>query len=282
MIASRERSNPISALRQFLECADLDSGKVYVNVIVCADESGTHDPAGRQPGSLVTIVAGYAAFGHSWEAFAYRWQDVLDKYHGKDQERYFHFREFAAIKTRSKDPEWLYYGWSKKQRHDYLIELATVSGDCHSVLIAGALNNPTFQAKREAIRLENPELFKDESSHRRWIKQFFISFYIETRRFWPSLSTPIHFVFDQSDDPEWKKAVHDVYDDCCRKDKRFEGIEFRDKKKYLPLQAADMVAYRLRQSSECVVKEGALKNLSELDSALFKRRIERVQMSLGE
>jgi hypothetical protein len=274
-----------TALRQFLEFADLDDGKVYVNVIVCADESGTHDPSGREIGSLVTIVSGYAAFGHSWKAFAAKWQSVLNKYHGQDRERYFHFREFAAVKKRSTDPTWLYYGWSKQKRHDYLMDLATVSGDCHSILIAGALNNPSFQEKREAMRLENPELLKDETSHRRWIKQFFISFYIETRRYWPSLSVPIHFVFDQSDDREWKRAIMDVYDDCRLRDRRFESIQFTDKKLYLPLQAADMVAYRLRQTTAYALQEGALDNLSELDSRLFKRRIERLaglQMFIGE
>jgi hypothetical protein len=82
-----------TALRQFLEFADLDARKLYVNVIVYADESGTHDPAGKQPGSSITIVAGYAAFGDSWEAFARKWQAVLDKYHGTARERYFHFSE---------------------------------------------------------------------------------------------------------------------------------------------------------------------------------------------
>ena len=95
---------PYATLRQFLEIADLVAGELYVNVIVCADESGTHDPAGKEAGSSVTIVAGYAAFGHSWTAFASKWQTVLDKYHGTDGERYFHFREFAAIKKRSTDP----------------------------------------------------------------------------------------------------------------------------------------------------------------------------------
>jgi len=276
---------PYSTLRQFLESADLVAGEVYVNVIVCADESGTHDTAGKEIGSSVAIVAGYAAFGHSWTAFPGKWQAVLDKYHGMDRERYFHFSEFAAITKRSTDATWLYYGWSKEKRHDYLMELATVAGDCPGILIAGALNNPCFQEAREAMHLENPKLSKEEISKGVWIKQFFISFYIETRRCWPSLSVPIHFVFDQSEDREWKRAILDVHHDCRLRDNRLKSIEFADKKTYLPLQAADMVAYRLRQTTEHAVTKGPLDDFSELDSELFKRTTERLaalKMFIGE
>ena len=278
-------NGPYTTLHQFLECADLDAGKVYVNVIVYADESGTHDPAGKQPYSSITIVAGYAAFGDSWDAFARKWHAALDKYHGMDRERYFHFSEFANVKNRSKDPTWLWYGWSPGKRHDYLMELAAVAGDLHGVLIAGALNNPSFHAKMEAVRLESPKLSKDEASKRVWIKQFFLSFYLETRRCWPSLSAPIHFVFDQSEDREWKRAIIDVYDDCRKGDRRFVGVDFWDKKLYVPLQAADMVAYRLRQTTEHAVTKGALDDFSELDSKLFKRTTERLvalKMFIGE
>lgn len=268
-----------------IDADDLDAGKLYVNVIVYADESGTHDTAGELPGSSVTIVAGYAAFGDSWEAFARRWQAALDNYHGMDRERYFHFSEFVDFKHRSTDPTWLYYGWSPEKRHDYLMELATVAGDFHGILIAGALDNVSFQEKREALRLENPNLSKDEISKLVWIKQFFLSFYLETRRCWPSLSAPIHFVFDQSTDREWKRAMMDVYDDCREQDNRLVAMDFWDKKLYLPLQAADMIAYRLRQTTEHALREGALEKLSELDIRLLKRREERLaglKMFVGE
>ena len=258
---------------------------MYVNVIVYADESGTHDPAGELPGSSVTIVAGYAAFGDSWDAFARKWQTVLDKYHGTHRERYFHYREFVAVKKRSSEPTWLYYGWSLKKADDYLMELAAVAGDLHGVLIAGALNNPSFHKKMEAECLENPELSKDEASMRVWIKQFFLSFYLETHHCWPSLAAPIHFVFDQSTDRKWKRAIMDVYDDCRLRDNRFAGMDFRDKKLYLPLQAADMVAYRLRKTTEQAVKNGPLEKPSALDIRLFKRANERragLKMFIGE
>lgn len=256
-----------------------------MNVIVYADESGIHDPAGKEPHSSVTIVAGYAAFGDSWEAFARKWHVVLYKYHGTERERYFHFSEFVDFKHRAADPMWLYYGWSPEKRHDYLMELATVAGDFHGILIAGALDNAAFQEKREALRLESPNLSKDEISKLVWIRQFFISFHLELDRCWPSLSAPINFVFDQSTDREWTHAITDVYDDCRAQDKRLVGIEFWDSKLYPPLQAADMIAYRLRQTTEHALRKGALEKVSELDIKLFKRREERLaglKMFVGE
>ena len=78
----------------------------------------------------------------------------------------------------------------------------------------------------------------------------------------------------------------DVYDDCCRHDKRLAGMDFKDKKLYLPLQAADMVAYRLRKTTEEAVKHGPIESPSELDLRLFFKRINErraaLKMFIGE
>ena len=78
----------------------------------------------------------------------------------------------------------------------------------------------------------------------------------------------------------------DVYDDCRLQDRRLVGMDFRDKKLYLPLQAADMVAYRLRKTTEEAVKHGPLERPSELDLRLFFKRINErraaLKMFIGE
>jgi hypothetical protein len=269
--------------RRFLECTGLEPERLYVNVIVCADESAIHDPMGRAPGSLITVVAGYAAFGHSWEAFSRKWMAVLKKYHPKAEDRFFHFRDFANKSHQAKNPKWRYHGWNENRRHDYLIELATIAGQCHGLLVAGALNNPTFQQKREELRNEAPALYKDETSHRRWIKQFFLSFYRETKRHWPSLSATVDFVLDQSSDREWLHAAQDIFGECKRDYPKppLGDLRFADKRTYIPLQAADMLTYRLRQITERASKGGPLDNSSELDVALFKDRWERLYKLTG-
>jgi hypothetical protein len=258
----------------------LDLRKVYVNLIVCADESGTHDTTGVQPGASVAIVAGIAAFDHSWIKFESDWRVILDKYNVP----YFHFRELVAKKRQSTNPKWHYYGWSERKRHDYLTELAIVAGVGNKLFISGALDNRSFHQKRESVRLTKPDVYQDESYPRRWVKQFFQSFYTQMQVQWPHVSSPIHFIFDQNDDPEWKKAVMDIYDQCQTKIGKynFEVIEFRDKKTYLPLQAADMVAYRFRQLTEHSLNGSLRTQLSDMDRALFKYRIDRILMLFGE
>jgi Protein of unknown function (DUF3800) len=162
--------------------------------------------------------------------------------------------------------------------------LATVAGAGNKLFIGGALDNRSFQQKRESIRLIKPDVFQDESHHRRWIKQFFQSFYTQMQAQWPQVAAPIHFIFDQNDDPDWRNAVLNIYDHCRAKIGKFnfEAVEFMDKKKYPPLQAADMVAYRFRQLTERNLKGAQIPKLSEMDKVLFRRRIDRILMLLGE
>jgi hypothetical protein len=80
-----------------------------VNIIVYADESGTHDLSSKQDGSKVAVLAGYAGLADDWINFCGRWQIVLNEYKVSE----FHFSEFADQINSSKDPSWPYFGWSK-------------------------------------------------------------------------------------------------------------------------------------------------------------------------
>ncbi|MGC3961491.1 MAG: DUF3800 domain-containing protein [Verrucomicrobiota bacterium] len=57
----------------------------------------------------------------------------------------------------------------------------------------------------------------------------------------------IDFIFDQSDNPDWKRVVNDCFARYKAKYPTFATIDFKNKKEELPLQAADMVAYRSRR-----------------------------------
>ena len=48
-----------------------------MKVIVYADESGTHDKAGMEPGSEVAVTAGYAGKVDGWIKFCKDWQAVF-------------------------------------------------------------------------------------------------------------------------------------------------------------------------------------------------------------
>jgi hypothetical protein len=51
--------NVKDAMAEFEEWTDLFSGKVFVKLVICADESGTHDEEGIQPGASVPVIGGY-------------------------------------------------------------------------------------------------------------------------------------------------------------------------------------------------------------------------------
>jgi len=83
---------------------------------------------------------------------------------------------------------------------------------------------------------------------------------------------PLTFFFDHTDDGEWKHAVIDMFDRHKKLHTTFGELSFADKKKmpHLPLQAADMVAYRTRQLTEQWVDGAMSAKWPEFTEALFK------------
>ena len=55
-----------------------------------------------------------------------------------------------------------------------------------------------------------------------------------------------------------------------KSNRSFGSLTFADKKKELPLQAADMVAYRFRQISQNFVDDTVRANWPDFEEALFK------------
>jgi len=51
--------------------------RIIVSVDVYADESGTHDPAGKRPGAEVAAICGYAGWKNKLRTFSRQWKDHL-------------------------------------------------------------------------------------------------------------------------------------------------------------------------------------------------------------
>src|SRR5580658_11155138 len=84
-----------------------------------ADESGRINPVNAAKGDLSPVVCAYINTPDNWKIFAKKWQQKLNDYRAE----YFHFREFANPDLYTKSGN-AYYGWSKKQRHKFLYDLA--------------------------------------------------------------------------------------------------------------------------------------------------------------
>ncbi len=116
-----------------------------MNLVVYADESGTHDLSARQPGSRVAVLAGYAGFADDWVKFCGEWQTTLNNH----QVPVFHFSEYADKRKCSTDTNSPYFGWDGKRRHDFLFELASIAGNRVRFPFAASFHLADFHATPE-------------------------------------------------------------------------------------------------------------------------------------
>ena len=80
------------------------------------------------------------------------------------------------------------------------------------------------------------------------------------------------FYFDQNnDDKEWSHAVLHAFETAKAKDTRIAELRFVNSKipPHLPIQAADMLSYRMRQIVEKFTDPESLANPSKLDALLI-------------
>ena len=83
------------------------------------------------------------------------------------------------------------------------------------------------------------------------------------------------FVFDQNSDPTWNRAVAYAHALAKKNDSRIAGLTFADKKimPHLPLQAADMLAYRFNQIARKFVDPNVSPAAKEADMLMMKPMI---------
>ena len=223
-------------------------------VVIYADESGTHDKTGTQKGSAHPLIAGFAAPPSDWAKFCVDWKAVLDAYNAP----YFHFREWTlaanAIRFNRKETPELsrnpFHKWELKRLEKFLLALARIAGSGNKVLITGGVHLPAFKVKRAAAKTAGVEF--DPNPYKHCMEQFFRSCHDEMAANWGNFKSPVTFFFDQQNDPSWRATVRGVYEAFKAKDSRMQGISFVDKKQkpHWPLQAADLLAYRMRQISQ--------------------------------
>jgi hypothetical protein len=204
-------------------------------------------------------------------AFCREWQAVLNQY----KVPYFHFYEWATASAVargrppssdfSKNP---YQHLDLKQLDALLVALAKIAGSGNKIIIGGSVYTRLFhQAKISGDIPQNAD------PYRHCMEQFFAAVLqtIETQRP-PWKRLPISFFFDQTDNREWICAFHDTFNIYRKKYSTFKEISFADKKDepHLPLQAADMVAYRMRQIGEKWIDKKPPSTFTMIDEHLFK------------
>ncbi len=223
-----------------------------MKLIVYADESGTHDWTGQSKGSMVPVICGYIDKLENWAAFCLDWKTTLNKYKAP----FFHFSETPkSLRAKPNNP---YHGWDNETVDDFIHELALIAS-VSAIPIGGQCNARIFN---EVVTGSHP--FK------RMFEEFFNDFIEAMKAQWPNHDEPIIFVFDDSNDPNWKAMLLEVFNAYREKDSRLSAIYFVSGKKYpyYPLQAADMLSYLTRQVAE--------KYFAEMEQAAPKLQSRRI------
>ena len=262
---------------EFKEWASLFSGKLFVKVVAYVDESGTHDITGASPGSGEVVIAGLVARPNEWEKFCDEWRGVLNKY----AVDYFHFKEWTAaylvkngtikpFKDFRKNP---YQRLECSDLDSFVLELAEIAGHGNKPIVGGWVNTAQFHQAKTGKNINSESVPAGGSPYQHCLNRFFENLPNDILSAWPDWNEPVSIFYDWTEDPKWKHAIIDAHDLARKKDPRIKELTFANKKEpgHLPLQAADMVAYRFRRLAEGLNKGTLPVILRKLDAVLVQQ-----------
>jgi len=124
------------AENKFKKFASLFREKLFMNLICFADESGTHDTLGLEPGSQVAGVVGYLSWDTKWATFCGQWQEVLSCYGVK----VFHYADLAN----KKEP---YCDWPPEKIEKFIRKLIPIARNNTIMGIGGLVSVQDYNAR---------------------------------------------------------------------------------------------------------------------------------------
>ncbi len=187
------------------------------------DESGTHD------GSETIVVAGFLALANAWRSFGEEWNAALKDY----QIPFFHMSKFAQ-----KVPP---YDWPEEMRRGRLAHLIDITNrhvvESFGIAIPKKLFDSVFtRSVRQIVR--GPYGFAS------WLIVTMIARALDQIPF----ETGVAYIFENG--AQRKGELLAAYDGLDRLPGgkaalHVLSLRFEDKRRFVPLQAADMLAYEL-------------------------------------
>jgi hypothetical protein len=224
-------------------------------------------------------VAGWIADEKFWNEFIPRWQSVLDAY----KVDCFHFTDWAKACYVKNNPD-------KKHAYepDGLKHLSSSELDKFFKDLAALLDNPNLQF--EISILERKKFFEDKKSpnashspsvYAKNPESYLVYDFIErcTRRIlqvWQLAGRPVKsvkFVFDERNNVGWRQAIKKELADYEKWEWPLKPVEFKTKKQAIPVQAADMLAYRSHQFTSNMVKGKVLTKPSSILDVIIANRV---------
>jgi Protein of unknown function (DUF3800) len=194
---------------------------------VCLDESGKGDPN-------MLVIAGYVSTTEKWAQFSDEWQELLDYdslYYRKID--YFKMAEMTSSGDRER------CAWFYRVIEKYA--MAAVSFTLSTKELKHVIET-TFPTREEAGNYANPWYF---------VAHILMPLFVENIKGMPNLGLPqepVDFVFDEVVD---KKALLSRWDEFKNQFPNQSSMivgtpSFPPDDKYLPLQAADLLAWWVR------------------------------------
>jgi hypothetical protein len=247
------------AFTEFLECFDKD---IIVTLKVYLDESV--DIAGRATGKIVPVICGFMASTEDWKRFVFCWKSALEKHHAKS----FHFREYSTKQEYEKIGN-QYYGWSKNKRDRFLYDLATEAG--------------LFTIPIGILTDAEDDRRKGLDPYEEIIKRLFKEISKIAKTVWPFHHDKISIIWDNGAGPEWSVPmikIHSEYVDLP--DSNIGGLLHGDDKTILPLQAADLYSYAVRQMGERYLVNSDKQKVRLLDFLLNKNTYDHAARHCNE
>lgn len=240
-----------------------------------ADESGTHDDSGKQPGSRFPIIGGLVASPDTFAKLTGEWAEVLYRY----EMPYFHANEWHTAnsnarndrqpKPTDKNP---YSKWIPKaerfQFDPFILDLAKVIGRSGALpVFAGGLDTKTIYENKA-----NGSVLESEDPKRLTIRMFwgYVMQHLEIMK--PHWVDSTMTFFFEAGDKGWQEAVAGEHADAREKFSFFRELSFVGKKDmpHLPVQAADLIAFRYRQMTESANLKQDVKVWDPVDEMLFR------------
>ena len=191
------------------------------------------DDSGSGGDSPWFVLAGYVGTVEGWDSFDLKWRTVLD---GPPKIDYFKSSEAESLR---RDGQWA--GISKDERNARIDALIRVIGNCATRSVYVRLQQRDYD---DVIKKYVPP---------EWDNAYFFLFMAlifaatSTEKYLGG-KQPIDFVFDSN--RRLEKPSLQLYGDCMgfpQLADRIADIHYEDEKIFLPLQAADLLAWQIRR-----------------------------------
>ncbi|MBU6479065.1 MAG: DUF3800 domain-containing protein [Nitrospirae bacterium] len=200
------------------------------------------DESGNPSDKEVVTLAGFVAPAKKWEKFESSWKRILRRH----KVPFFHLTDY----NRRKPP---YDNWSEDNRISFTSDLAAITknaiilGSAHSVVVKdwNEVVVPFFATKK--LKRRSWYVFLQQGVLEDIVK------YVKLPR-----GEQISCVFDRNHDMDSRAIEH--YNELIKHrgwGEIFKDISFEDKTRFVPLQAADMLAGLARQRVEEKVVQGS-------------------------